>query len=290
MANKNYPVSETNLNGNELKYVTDAVSSSWISSNGKYIDLFENEFANYLGVKHAIAVSNGTVAIHLALLALNIGKGDEVIVPNLTYIATANAVSYVNATPVFADSEADTWNINPECIEKLITPKTKAIIPVHLYGNPCNMDKIATIAKNHNLYIIEDAAEAIGSQYHGKKTGSFGLISTFSFYGNKTITTGEGGMVATNDDELASKIRLFKGQGMSFTKRYWFDVIGYNYRMTNMQAAIGHAQMERINDLVNAKRQNARHYNRFLNDIDQSGFTCRITWYYQYLLDVFHCT
>jgi len=264
MAEKNYPVSETNLLGNELKYVTDAISSSWISSNGKYIDLFEKEFAEYLGVKHAIGVFNGTVALHLALLSLGIGKGDEVIVPNLTYIATANAVSYVGATPVFADSELDSWNIDPSSIEKLISKKTKAIIPVHLYGNPCNMDKLNEVCKKHNLYLIEDAAEAIGSEYKGKKAGSFGSISTFSFYGNKTITTGEGGMVVTNDDLIAQKIRLFKGQGMSFSKRYWFEIVGYNYRMTNIQAAIGHAQMERINELVNAKISNAKLYNKYL--------------------------
>jgi len=269
MPHKTYPVSETNLNGNELKYVSEAVSSTWISSNGKYIDLFEKEFAEYIGTKHAVAVNNGTVALHLALMALGISEGDEVIVPNLTYIATANAVTYVGATPVFADSNPISWNIDPASIEKLITKKTRAIIPVHLYGNPCDMDALSDICKRHNLWLIEDAAEAIGSKYKGRNAGSFGIISTYSFYGNKTITTGEGGMVLTDDDALAGKIRLLKGQGMSFTKRYWFEIVGYNYRMTNVQAAIGHAQMERINELVDAKRSNAKLYNKYLGSVDK---------------------
>ncbi len=264
------PVSEPNISDKELQYITDAVKSSWISSNGKYLDAFEKKFAEYIGVKYAVAVSNGTVALHLALLALGIGPGDEVIVPNLTYIATANAVKYVGASPAFADSDINTWNISIESIKRLITRRTKAIIPVHLYGNPCDMDGILELANEQNLFVIEDAAEAIGSKYNKKHVGSFGHISTFSLYGNKTITTGEGGVVVTNDVELYDKLKLLKGQGMNPKKRYWFDVIGYNYRMTNMQAAIGCAQLERVNELVDKKIKNAKIYNKYFstcNDI-----------------------
>jgi len=290
--NKKYiPVSEPNLKGKELEYITDVVKSTWISSTGKYINEFEKMFAEYTGVNYAISVSNGTVALHLALLALNIGPGDEVIVPNLTYIATANSVTYVGATPVFADSEKDTWNIDPKSIERLITKKTRAIIPVHLYGNPCNMNAILKIAKTNNLFVIEDAAEALGSEYFGQKTGSFGDISTFSFYGNKTITTGEGGMVVTKDSEMANKLRILKGQGMNPNKRYWFDIIGYNYRMTNMQAALGCAQMERVDELVKAKRNIAQLYDKYLMDIPniiiptEKFHTINTYWMYSIILN-----
>ena len=285
------PVSEPNITEKELEYVTDAVKSTWISSNGKYIDRFESMFADYIGTKHALTVSNGTVALHVALLALGIGPGDEVIVPALTYIATANAVTYTGATPVFTDSEPDTWNMCPDSIERLITPKTKAIIAVHLYGHPCDMGKINSVAKRNNLYVIEDAAEAIGSEYANEKVGRFGDIATFSFYGNKTITTGEGGMVVTNDDELANKVRLLKGQGMSPVRRYWFDVIGYNYRMTNMQAAIGCAQMERIEELVAKKRQVASWYDELLSGIKditlpvEKSYAKNTYWMYSILID-----
>ena len=285
------PVSEPNITEKELEYVTDAVKSTWISSTGKYIDHFESVFADYIGTKHASTVSNGTVALHVALLSLGIGPGDEVIVPALTYIATANAVTYTGATPVFTDSEPDTWNMYPDSIERLITQKTKAIIVVHLYGHPCDMDKINSIAKRNNLYVIEDAAEAIGSEYENKKVGRFGDIATFSFYGNKTITTGEGGMVVTNDDELANKVQLLKGQGMSPVRRYWFDVVGYNYRLTNMQAAIGCAQMERIEELVAKKRQVASWYNELLADIKditlpvEKSYAKNTYWMYSILID-----
>lgn len=293
--NKKYiPVSEPNLKGKELEYITDAVKSTWISSTGKYINKFEKMFAEYIGVNHAISVSNGTVALHLALLALNIGPGDEVIVPNLTYIATANSVTYVGATPVFADSEKDTWNIDSKSIERLLTKKTKAIIPVHLYGNPCNMKAIMKIADKNNLFVVEDAAEALGSEYFGRKTGSFGDISTFSFYGNKTITTGEGGMVVTKDSKIANKLRVLKGQGMNPNRRYWFGIIGYNYRMTNMQAAIGCAQMERVDELVRAKRNIAQLYNKYFMDIPgitlpvEKNHTTNTYWMYSIILDN-HC-
>ena len=259
------PVSEPNLGGNEERYAVEAVRSSWISSHGKFLQRFEDEFRSYVGSKYALSVSNGTVALHLALLALDIGPGDEVIVPNFTYIATANAVRYVGATPILADMDPKTWNISVESIRRLISPRTKAIIPVHLYGLACEMDEILALATTHGLTVIEDAAEAIGSEYKGRKLGSFGKISTFSLYGNKTITTGEGGMITTDDETIAKFIHLLKNQGVSPAKRYWFEVVGYNYRMTNLQAAIGCAQMEQLEDFVEAKRRNASLYSKFLD-------------------------
>lgn len=288
---RSIPVSKPALIGKEKEYVMDCLESSWISSNGKYVELFEKRFAEYIGVKHALSCCNGTVALHLALLALGIGLSDEVIVPTLTYVATANAVKYTGATPVFADSESDTWNIDPEKIEELITNKTKAIIPVPLYGHPCNMDAIMDIAKRHGLYIIEDAAEALGAEYKGRKCGSIVDISTFSFYGNKTLTTGEGGMVVTNDDALAEKVRLLKGQGMDPKRRYWFPVVGYNYRMTNIEAAIGLAQLENIEKFLAKRRQIAEWYNENLKGIPgitlpvERDYAMHSYWMYSLLIE-----
>ncbi|MFA6924576.1 MAG: aminotransferase class I/II-fold pyridoxal phosphate-dependent enzyme [Bacteroidales bacterium] len=262
------PIASPLLNGNELKYLTDAFLSTWISSAGKYIDLFENEFSKFCECKYGIAVSNGTVALHLALLALGIGKGDEVIVPDLTFAATINAILHCNATPVIVDIEKDSWCIDPLEIEKAITPKTKAIIPVHIYGQPCDMNSIMKIAKNHKLFVIEDCAEAHGARYNDKKVGSYGDIGCFSFFGNKVITTGEGGMCVTNSQELAEKIRILKDHGMSKTKKYWHDVIGYNYRMTNLQASIGLAQLERVNFILEYRKKIENDYIRLLSEID----------------------
>lgn len=257
------------LVGNEKKYVTDCLDSTWISSVGKYINQFEASFAKYIGTKHALAVSNGTVALHLSLLALNIGPDDEVIVPTLTYIATANAVAYVGAKRVFVDCDPETWAIDLNDLEKKITPKTKAIIVVHLYGHPADMDPLMEVAKKYNIHIIEDCAESIGATYKGQMTGTFGIISTFSFFGNKVITTGEGGMVMTNDDQLEKKMRILKGQGMDPERRYWHPVIGYNYRMTNIQAAIGLAQLEQVDAFLSYRRQLSNWYNEELGSIKQ---------------------
>lgn len=285
------PVSKPALIGREKEYVLDCMESSWISSNGKYIGLFEKGFAEKIGVNHAIACCNGTVALHLALLALGVGPGDEVIVPTLTYVATANAVKYAGATPVLADSDPDTWNIDPESIEPLITKRTKAIIPVPLYGHPCDMDPIMDIAKRHGLCVIEDAAEALGAKCRGRPCGSIARISTFSFYGNKTITTGEGGMVVTNDDELAAKIRILKGQGMDPKRRYWFPVVGYNYRMTNIAAAIGLAQLENADKFFEKRRTIARWYNENLKGIPgirlpvEKDYALHSYWMYSVLIE-----
>lgn len=254
------PIYQPSLTGNEKKYVNDCLDSTWISSKGKYLPLFEDEFKKYININHATAVANGTVAIHLALIALGIGEGDEVIVPTLTYIASVNAIKYTGAEPVFVDSLQDTWQINPEDVERKITPKTKAIMAVHLYGQACEMDTLKKICIKNNIFLIEDCAEAIGTKYKDKHVGTFGDISTFSFFGNKTITTGEGGMVVTNDETLFDRAVHFKGQGLAKHRQYWHDVIGYNYRMTNICAAIGYAQMENIDFFIKRKRKIADLY------------------------------
>jgi len=260
------PIYQPSLTGNEKKYVNDCLDSTWISSKGKYIAAFEDSFAAYLGVNHAASVCNGTVAIHLALLALGIGPGDEVIVPTLTYIASVNAISYTGATPVFVDSLAGTWQMNPEDVKKKITAKTKAVMAVHLYGHPCDMDELVLVCKQHSLFLIEDCAESTGSTFNGRLTGTFGDIATFSFFGNKTITTGEGGMVVTNDETLYDRVFHFKGQGLAKHRQYWHDVIGYNYRMTNICAAIGLAQFEQLDYFLKRKRQVANWYKQYLDN------------------------
>lgn len=261
---KRIPIAFPTLNGNEKKYVNNCLDTTWISSLGAYIDQFEEKFAEYCGSKYAISCSNGTVGLHIPLLALGIKEGDEVIIPTLTYIATANAVSYCKATPVLIDSDEKTWNIDPSKIEDKITSCTKAIIVVHLYGHPVDMDPIMQIAKKYNLFVIEDAAEAHGALYKGKKVGSIGHVGVFSFFGNKIITTGEGGMITTDDKTLASKMRNLKGQGMDPEKRYWFPIIGYNYRMTNIQAAIGLAQLEQIDNFLVERKIISVRYNQYL--------------------------
>lgn len=256
----NIPVYEPSLNGNEKKYVNECLDSTWISSKGEFVTKFEDGFSDYIGTEHATTVSNGTVAIHLALLALGVGEGDEVIVPTLTYIASVNSIVYTGAKPVFVDSVEGSWQIDPADVIKKITPKTKAIMAVHLYGHPCDMDALLEICKKYNLFLIEDCAEAIGTLYKGKHVGTFGDIATFSFFGNKTITTGEGGMVVTNDETLYDRAVHFKGQGLAKHRQYWHDVIGYNYRMTNICAAIGLAQLEEIDNVLLEKKRVADTY------------------------------
>jgi perosamine synthetase len=259
------PVAEPSLSSKELEYLTDAFLSTWISSRGKYIDRFEAEFSAFSDCKHGVAVSNGTVAIHLALVALGVGEGDEVIVPDLTFAATINAVIHANATPVIVDVDRERWTIDPEAIQKAITPKTKCIIPVHIYGQPCDMDPIMEIARANNLSVIEDAAEAHGAMYKGKKVGSFGDVATFSFFGNKIITTGEGGMCVTNSEELDKKMRILRDHGMNPKRKYFHETVGYNYRLTNLQAAIGCAQLERIEQIIEEHKQIENNYLGVLN-------------------------
>lgn len=266
--NVHISLAQPQLNGNEYKYLMDAFFSTWISSTGKYITQFEKSFSKYCGMKYGVATSNGTTALHLALAALGIGKGDEVIVPDITFAATINAVIYTGATPVIVDIEEDSWCINPDEIEKAITPRTKAIIPVHIYGQPCNMERIGELAQKNSLYIIEDCAEAHGAEWKNKKVGSFGIISCFSFFGNKVVTTGEGGMCVTNSKELNDKMRILRDHGMSKEKKYYHEVIGFNYRMTNLQAAIGTAQVERIESILEWRQKLENQYRQVLSKID----------------------
>jgi perosamine synthetase len=262
------PVAAPVLDGNEKKYVLDCLESTWISSSGKYLDRFEEAFAEFCGVKHAVSCSNGTTALHLALLALDVGPGDEVIVPTLTFVATANAVTYCGARPVFVDVEAETWSIDPAAIEAKITPRTKGIIAVHLFGHPADMEAIGAIARRHGLFLLEDAAQAHGGESRGRRTGSLGDIATFSFFGNKIVTTGEGGMVTTGDDALAGRMRLLRTHGMDSTRRYWHPVVGYNYRMTNIAAAIGLAQLERVQGLLARRQELAAWYREALGRVE----------------------
>lgn len=256
-----YPVYQPLLSGNEKKYVNDCLDSNWISSRGKYISLFENQFAAYTDVPYATTVCNGTVAILLALLTLDIKSGDEVILPTMVYVAVPNMVLFIGAKPVFVDSLYGSWQMDPEDIGRKITPKTKAVIAVHNYGHPCEMDAIRLICDNNNLFLIEDCAEAIGSRYNGKHVGNWGDISTFSFFGNKTITTGEGGMVISHSKELIDKAFHLKNQGVT-SRTYWHDVLAHNFRMTNITAAIGLAQLEKIDEILKLKAAIANGYKK----------------------------
>ena len=261
-----FPMALPNLKGNEFKYLADAFLSTWISSTGKYIDKFEDSFSSYSDCNYGIAVSNGTASLHVSLLALGIGEGDEVIIPDLTFASTINAVLHANATPVIVDVEEKSWCINPKEIRKAITEKTKAVIPVHLYGQVCDMEAIMNLAEEFNLAIIEDCAEAHGATYKGKKVGSFGDVGSFSFYGNKIITTGEGGMCTTNSKQLNDKMKLLRDHGMSKTRRYYHEIVGFNYRLTNLQAAIGLAQLERIELIHNNRSIYEKFYRRVFRD------------------------
>ena len=270
MNNKFIPVCEPLLAGNELKYITDAVSTGWISSAGSYIEKFERAFADYCGVKYGIAVCNGTVALHLAFVSLGIGPGDEVIIPDFTMIASAFAICYTGAKPVFVDADEQTWNIDVDLIEGKITPATKAIMPVHIFGNICNMDKIYGIAERHNLFVLEDAAEAHGAEYKDKKAGSLSDISAFSFFANKNITTGEGGMVLTDSEELYKKTKYHKNLcfPVDGSRNYLHNDIGFNYRMSNLHAAIGLAQVEKADYYRALRINNHKLYRKYLEDCD----------------------
>jgi perosamine synthetase len=254
------PVYRPDLTGNERAYVLDCIDSSWISSNGEYIARFERAFAGFVGARHAIAVCNGTTALHLALHCLGLGPGDEVIVPTFTYIASVNTIAQTGARPVFAESRADDWLLDPADVEARITARTRAIVPVHLYGAACDDGALRDVARRHGLRLVEDCAEALGTTIRGRHVGLAGDVGTFSFFGNKTLTTGEGGMVVTDDDALAATMRQARGQGQSPTRRYWHEIMGFNYRMTNVAAAIGLAQIERVEAILERKRRLAALY------------------------------
>jgi perosamine synthetase len=254
------PVYQPDLSGNERAYVADALDSTWISSRGAYLDRFEAAFAQIVGTPHVSAVCNGTVALHLALHCLDLRPGDEVIVPSFTYIASVNTIVQAGGVPVFVEVAADDWLLDPDAVRAAITPRTRAIMPVHLYGAVCDMDRLSAIAHAHGLAIVEDCAEALGSTWRGRHVGSWSDAATFSFFGNKTITTGEGGMVVARDAAMLRKLQIAKGQGMDPERRYWHVAMGFNYRMTNMAAAIGLAQVERLEAILVRKRTVAHRY------------------------------
>jgi len=256
------------LRGSEKIYLNQAIESGYVSTAGPFVPEFEKKFASYLQVKGAVSTQSGTAALHIALVELGIGKGDEVIVPALTFVATVNPVIYVGATPVFADVDMDTWNISPQEIEKKITKKTKAIIPVHLYGNSCHMKAIIDIARRHNLYVIEDATESLGTKYKGRYTGTFGDLGCFSFNGNKIITTGGGGMVVGSDKKRLAHIKFLVNQARDETKGYYHPEIGFNYRMTNIEAVLGLAQMERLDEFLTKRRKFHEIYKEELGGVE----------------------
>lgn len=279
------------LNGSEWAYVQECLQTNWISSKGRFIEEFESCFAQFTQRKHAIATCNGTAALHIALAGLGAGPGDEVIVPSLTYVASVNAVAYCGATPVFADSDPRTGCLSVDSVARLLSPRTRGIVAVHLYGHPCNMQPLLKLAQTHRLWLLEDAAEAHGAAYDGMPAGSFGQAAMFSFFGNKIVTTGEGGMVVTNDDRLAERLRLLRGQGMDPQQRYWHPTLGYNYRMTNIQAAIGLGQMEHVDQLIYDRRRIADWYRERLADVssltllDEVPPASSVFWLYSVLVD-----
>jgi len=272
------PLATPDLGGNEEKYVVAAIRSTWISSSGEYVRRFEDEFARVCGARSAIGVSSGTVALHLALLALDVRPGDEVLVPSLTYVATANAVRYVRGEPVFVDVDPGTWCIDPAKIEDAITPRTVGIIPVDLYGHPADMDAINHLAGVHGLWVIEDAAEAHMGAYKGRPVGSLAPLSTFSFYGNKIFTSGEGGAITLNDRHLELRLRTLRGQGMDPLRRYYFPVTGYNFRLTNVACAILCAQLERREEILSRRGKIFQSYRAALSRIPGIGFQPVASW------------
>ena len=285
------PVCETRLDGNELRYLTECITSNWISSAGPFVGRFEEAFASAAGCTRAVSCSSGTAALHLVLAALGLKAGDEIVVPAFTMIATANAVAYTGATPVFADSDPVTWNVTAATLEPKITPRSRAIIVVHTYGHPADMDPIRELADRRGLFLLEDAAEAHGAVYRGKPVGSLGDAATFSFYGNKIVTTGEGGMITTNDERLARLVRRLRDHAFSPDRHFWHTYLGYNYRMTNLQAAVGLAQVERLGDLVEARRENRRRYEARLKGVPgltlpgESPGVTNVFWMYGILVE-----
>lgn len=268
------PVNKPLLNGREKELLSQCIETGWISSDGPFVAEFERKFASYIGVKHGIAVCNGTAALEAALFASGVGKGDEVIMPSFTIISCALAAIRLGAVPVLVDAEPDTWNIDVNRIESCLTSRTKAIMPVHIYGHPVDMDPVLAIAKKHNLVVIEDAAEVHGAEYNGRKCGGLGHISAWSFYANKIITTGEGGMVLTSDKKMAERADSYRNLCFRPEKRFYHTELGYNFRMTNLQAAIGVAQMERIEEFIQIKRRLGEYYREKLLKIN--GIKCQM--------------
>ncbi len=289
------PVCAPEISEIDVSYVSECVRSSWVSGISPYVGRFEKRFAEYCECKYGAAVNSGTTALHTALASIGVGKGDEVIIPTFTMIATPNSIAYLGAVPVLVDSELDTWNIDVDKIEEKITPRTKAIMPVHTYGHPVDMDPIMELAEKYNLFVIEDAAEAHGAIYKGKKVGSIGDLGCFSFYANKIITTGEGGMIVTNNEELAETAAWLRAHAFGRGgKHFYHERLGYGYRMSGMQAALGLAQMERIDTFVENRIARAKLYNTVLEDIEGRGdivfppdakWGKNVYWMYSILLD-----
>ena len=272
------PVFDPIIGEEEILEVTNALRKGEISGSfGKYIEQFENEFSKFVGCKYGIAVTSGTAALHLAVDAAGVKAGDEVLVSASTNIATALAVYHNNAVAVPVDSENITWNLDLDLIESLITPKTKAIIPVHLFGHPVDMDRLMSIANKHDIMVIEDCAESHGATVRKKMTGSFGQMACFSFYANKIITTGEGGMIVTNDQKLADRLKLLRNLAFT-TPRFWHETAGYNFRMTGYQAAMGVAQMKKINTFIDGKRKMAETYNKYLSQAEHLQLPAELEW------------
>jgi perosamine synthetase len=261
-----------NIGEDEKRYVNEALDTGYVSTAGPFVPQFEDAFAAYIGTEKAVSTQSGTAALHMALHELGIGEGDEVIVPALTFVATVNPIVYMGAKPVFVDVDIDTWNIDPRKIEEAITEKTKAIIPVHLYGNPCDMDSIMQIAQKHGLYVIEDATESLGARYRGKHTGTLGHFGCFSFNGNKTITTGGGGMIVGKDTKKIEHIKFLVNQARDSSLVYYHSEVGFNYRMTNIEAALGLAQLNRLEKLLEKKKIFNRIYKEKLGDSDAVSF------------------
>lgn len=266
------PIAEPNLSHAEFRNLLDAFLSTWISSSGDYLTRFERGFASRCGVAHGVATSNGTVSLHLAMAALGIGEGDEVIVPDLTFAACANTVMQLGARPILVDIDPVTWCISAEAIERVITPHTRAVMPVHLFGRPAPMAEIRALADARGLFVIEDCAEAPGARYDGMPIGAFSDVASFSFFANKIVTTGEGGICTTNNPDLAQRMRMLRDHGMRPERRYWFEEAGFNYRMTNLQAAIGCAQLDRMDAMIAERREIDARYVALLKDIPGVGF------------------
>jgi perosamine synthetase len=276
----------------DVGLVAECVRSTWISGTSEYVNRFEEKFAQYCGCSYGVATNSGTTALHVALAALDIGKGDEVIIPTFTMVATANAVTYLGAKPVLVDSEPYTWNIDASKIEKRITRRTKAIMPIHTYGHPADMDLILELAEKHNLFVVEDAAEAHGAEYKSRKTGSLGDLACFSFYANKIITTGEGGMIVTRNRDLAEKARWLRAHAFGrYGKHFYHEALGYGYRMSGLQAALGLGQLERIDKFVSTRRNNAELYNSLLCKIGglitppEASWAKNVYWMYSVLIE-----
>lgn len=273
-----YPVAAPDLGGNEERYVVEAIRSSWISSTGPFVTRFEREFAGLCGAPSALAVCNGTAALHLALLGLGVGPGDEVIVPALTYVATGNAVRYVGAEPVFADADPATWCLDPADLPRCLTPRTRGIVPVHLYGHPADMDAINAFAAAHGLWVVEDAAQAHGAAYRGRPVGGLARLGTFSFYANKLLTSGEGGAVTVGDPALDARLRQLRGQGVDPSRRYYFPITGWNFRLTNVACALLCAQLEHFDAILAARARLFAGYRERLDGVPGLGFQPRAAW------------